>query len=131
MDKTIRLWNIETGQEGPSQAIPDILSSGPIPPTSTFTFKSYQQSNGPHTLPRLFGLTSSSHFAPPDFHHCSLLEDGWVSSSGRLLYWVPPHNRYGLQHSHILLIPTTSSQRATWIDFTRFHCGTFWTKCRK
>ncbi|CCA75830.1 hypothetical protein PIIN_09818 [Serendipita indica DSM 11827] len=63
----------------------------------------------------------------PGFEQCSLLPDGWVQSSGRYLFWVPPDNRHGLLRSHLLTIPTASSLRATRLDFTHFQCGPSWT----
>ena len=67
----------------------------------------------------------------PGFGECSLLNDGWVQSSGNLLFWVPPDNRYGLQRRHLLLtMPTSSPSRATKLDFTNFRCGLSWTNVR-
>ncbi|KAG8756269.1 hypothetical protein FRC14_003210 [Serendipita sp. 396] len=154
-DSTIQPWDSEIGQQLRNQspgntdpasvAIPS--NSGPV---STLSPQECSISNTPHTkthdsrrfvgISGLRGLSSlmdpdlqvsGPHFAPPGFFDCSISEDGWVSSSDGVLYWVPPHNRYGLQHSHILTIPTDSSFRATWIDFIHFHCGTSWVKCRK
>ncbi|KAG8861292.1 hypothetical protein FRB91_009203 [Serendipita sp. 411] len=89
------------------------------------------QSNESHNSNHFLHFNSGPHFAPPGFDDCSLSQDGWVSSSNRLLYWVPPNNRHGLQYPHILTIPTNSPLRSTWIDFSNFCCGTDWTKCRK
>ncbi|KAG8809914.1 hypothetical protein FRC18_004338 [Serendipita sp. 400] len=89
------------------------------------------QSNEPHNSIHFLHFHPGPHFAPPGFNDCELSQDGWVSSSNRLLYWVPPSNRNGLRSSHILTIPTNSPLRATWIDFTNFCCGTDWIKCRK
>ena len=67
----------------------------------------------------------------PGFGECALLDDGWVRSSGNLLFWVPPDHRYGLRRRHLLLnMPTSSSFRATKLDFTNFHCGLSWTNVR-
>ncbi|CAG7853144.1 COMPASS-like H3K4 histone methylase component WDR5B {ECO:0000303/PubMed:19567704} Short=AtWDR5B {ECO:0000303/PubMed:19567704} [Serendipita indica DSM 11827] len=67
----------------------------------------------------------------PGFKQCSLSHDGWVHSSGKRLFWVPPDNRHGLLHPDLLLtMPTTSSFRATKIDFSRFQCGSSWTNVR-
>ncbi|KAG8785165.1 hypothetical protein FRC16_001995 [Serendipita sp. 398] len=89
------------------------------------------QSNEPHNSIHFLHFHPGPHFAPPGFNDCELSQDGWVSSSNRLLYWVPPSNRNGLRSSHILTIPTNSPLRPTWIDFTNFCCGTDWIKCRK
>lgn len=72
-----------------------------------------------------------SQIVVPGFRRCSLLPDGWVQSSGKLLFWVPPENRHGLQYPHLLTMPTTSSLRATKVDFTHFQCGPSWTNVRK
>ncbi|PVF91890.1 WD40 repeat-like protein [Serendipita vermifera] len=68
------------------------------------------------------------HFSVPGFENCTLSQDGWVKSSNKLLYWVPPSNRHGLQHPYILSIPTTGTHCATWLDFSHFQCGPDWTK---
>ncbi|CAG7845892.1 COMPASS-like H3K4 histone methylase component WDR5B {ECO:0000303/PubMed:19567704} Short=AtWDR5B {ECO:0000303/PubMed:19567704} [Serendipita indica DSM 11827] len=68
----------------------------------------------------------------PGFQDCTLLQDGWVQSSGKRLFWVPPNNRHGLIHPDLILtIPTTSPFRATKLDFSRFQCGHSWTNVRK
>ncbi|PVF90835.1 hypothetical protein CPB86DRAFT_720489, partial [Serendipita vermifera] len=74
-----------------------------------------------------FPFPHGPHFSVPGFNNCTLLEDGWVRSSGKLLYWVPPHNRHGIQHPYTLVMPITTSLCATWIDFSHFHCGPTWT----
>ncbi|CCA71244.1 hypothetical protein PIIN_05182 [Serendipita indica DSM 11827] len=67
----------------------------------------------------------------PGFKACSLLQDGWVQASGKRLFWVPLDNRYGLQNPCLFLsIPTASPLRATKLDFTRFCCGSSWTRVR-
>ncbi|CCA70259.1 hypothetical protein PIIN_04198 [Serendipita indica DSM 11827] len=67
----------------------------------------------------------------PGFKHCTLLQDGWIQSSGKRLFWVPPDNRHGLQNPRLLkIIPTTTPSRATKLDFTHFQCGTSWTNVR-
>ncbi|CCA71170.1 hypothetical protein PIIN_05106 [Serendipita indica DSM 11827] len=64
----------------------------------------------------------------PGFNQCLLTYDGWVQSTGRFLFWVPPNNRYGLQNPRLILtMPTSSSFRATKLDFTNFQCGPSWT----
>ncbi|CCA77963.1 related to WD40-repeat protein (notchless protein) [Serendipita indica DSM 11827] len=68
----------------------------------------------------------------PGFEQCTLLHDGWVQSSGKRLFWVPPDNRHGLQYPYLLLtMPTASPYRATKLDFTYFQCGSSWTNVRK
>jgi hypothetical protein len=53
-----------------------------------------------------------------------------VTSSNRLLYWVPPDNRGGLQNDYKRTLPTTSALRITRIDFAKFQCGTEWEKVK-
>ncbi|KAG8837169.1 hypothetical protein FRC18_009893 [Serendipita sp. 400] len=133
-DKTIRLWSAEPGQPlaQPSRGVTDLVISVPIPSDShLLAFISHQKPNLHNKISHIPRSVSGPHFAPPYFHHCSLLANGWVSSLEGLLYWVPPHNRHGLQHSHLLTIPTNHPLRTTWIDFTRFRCGTSWIHCRK
>ncbi|KAG8778104.1 hypothetical protein FRC15_010965 [Serendipita sp. 397] len=133
-DKKIRLWDAETSHSlaQTSRDITHPIISVPTPSDShLFTSTSHQKLNPHNNLSHILRSVSGPHFAPPYFHHCSLLANGWVSSLEGLLYWVPPHNRHGLQHSHILTIPTNHPLRATWIDFTRFRCGTSWIQCRK
>ncbi|CAG7852799.1 SubName: Full=Related to WD40-repeat protein (Notchless protein) {ECO:0000313/EMBL:CCA73825.1} [Serendipita indica DSM 11827] len=68
----------------------------------------------------------------PGFESCWLSDDGWVQSYGKLLFWVPPNNRHGLEYpSSLLAIPTTSPLRVTRLDFSRFQCGSSWTNVRK
>ncbi|PVF92434.1 hypothetical protein CPB86DRAFT_841613, partial [Serendipita vermifera] len=110
-DKTIRLWDAETGQsfENPLQDHTDSVNSVAFSPDGQ------QIPYGPH-------------FSVPGFDNCTLSQDGWVKSSDKLLYWVPPSNRHGLQHPCILSIPTTGPHCATWIDFSHFQCGHDWIK---
>ncbi|PVG03760.1 hypothetical protein CPB86DRAFT_694458, partial [Serendipita vermifera] len=72
-------------------------------------------------------------FAVPGFQKCLLSDDGWVTSSGRLLYWVPPNNRKLLQQQYILKITTTGFDRPIQVAFTHFRCGNEWTqvKCQE
>ncbi|KAG8819591.1 hypothetical protein FRC19_009674 [Serendipita sp. 401] len=133
-DGIIRLWNAESGQPlaQTSRDITHLIICVPTPSDShLFASTSHQKPNLHNNPSHILRTVSGPHFAPPYFHHCSLLENGWVFSPEGLLYWVPPHNRHGLQHSHLLTIPTNHPLRATWIDFTRFRCGTSWIQCRK
>ncbi|CCA77815.1 related to WD40-repeat protein (notchless protein) [Serendipita indica DSM 11827] len=66
----------------------------------------------------------------PGFKQCSLSHNGWVKSSAKYLFWVPPNNRNGLIYRHLLTLPLTSPYRATRLDFTRFQCGDSWTNVR-
>ncbi|CCA76263.1 hypothetical protein PIIN_10258 [Serendipita indica DSM 11827] len=66
----------------------------------------------------------------PGFNQCSLSLDGWVHSSGKRLFWVPPDNRRGLKYPYRLTIPTSAPFRVTKLDFTNFQCGSSWTKVR-
>jgi WD40 repeat protein len=146
-DHTIRLWNIENYLLPSESPRPCTSSNTPIDNSRIF-----------HQVPRLlhstlttdqpeFNLTVclcfilvvcllryswdkhyGSHFSAPGFDDCTLLQNGWVVSSGKLIYWVPPSNRHGIRYSHTLTIPTTSHLRATWVDFSHFQCGSDWTK---
>lgn len=69
-------------------------------------------------------------FSVPGFEQCVLSRDGWVRSNGKVLFWVPPENRHGLQYPHRLTLPTNSPLRATRLDFTTFKCGSSWTNVR-
>ncbi|CCA70377.1 hypothetical protein PIIN_04316 [Serendipita indica DSM 11827] len=63
----------------------------------------------------------------PGFKHCTLLKDGWVRSSGKHLFWVPPDNREGLQNPRLLLtMPRRNQDPATQLDFTHFQYGHSW-----
>ncbi|KAG8752022.1 POC1 centriolar protein A [Serendipita sp. 396] len=133
-NETIRLWDAQMGQipvqpfQHNARLIPPqeyLLSNGSI------TFNPSQNSGSTDISPRISRFIPGPHFAPPCHTNSSFSESGWVSSFGKLLYWVPPDNRHGLQNSHILTIPTNSPSRSTWIDFTNFRCGTSWTECRK
>ncbi|KAG8749021.1 hypothetical protein FRC14_001748 [Serendipita sp. 396] len=123
-DNTIRLWS-DTSQPlqkpsfdlVPSTAIPS--NGGLVELDTSYIWTNY------------FRFVAGPHFAPPPFLTCSLSEDGWVTFSGGVVYWVPPNHRDGLRYPYILIIPTNHPSRATRIDFTHFHCGNFWTKCRK
>ncbi|CCA76207.1 related to WD40-repeat protein (notchless protein) [Serendipita indica DSM 11827] len=111
LDKTIRLWNAEIDTRAKNSDINETEGSA----------TSLKGELGSHLLGNLV----------PGFEHCSLSWDGWVQSSGKYLFWVPPDNRHGLQYPRLLLtIPTTSPFRATKVDFSRFHCGPSWTSVR-
>ncbi|CCA77013.1 hypothetical protein PIIN_10998 [Serendipita indica DSM 11827] len=66
----------------------------------------------------------------PGFNQCSLSLDGWVHSSSKRLFWVPPDNRRGLKYPYRLTIPTSAPFRVTKLDFTNFQSGSSWTKVR-
>lgn len=107
-DKTIRVWNAETDAISKSSNRNEEAHSGSSSPTD-----------------------DSKGTLVPGFDRCSLSQDGWVQSSSKYLFWVPPDNRHGLQHPRSLLtIPTKGRLRATKIDFSRFHCGPSWTNVR-
>jgi hypothetical protein len=65
------------------------------------------------------------------FLECSLQEDSWVTSLGRLLYWVPLDNRQGLREENVLTIPNNLSGRSTRLDFSRFRGGEAWTQVKQ
>ncbi|KAG8845909.1 hypothetical protein FRB91_001358 [Serendipita sp. 411] len=133
-DSTIRLWDAQMAQI-PVQSFRH--SARLIPPresplsNGSITFNPSRSSGSTDISPRISQFIPGPHFAPPCHPNSSFSESGWVSSFGKLLYWVPPDNRHGLQNSHILTIPTNSPSRSTWIDFTNFRCGTSWTECHK
>ncbi|KAG8820146.1 hypothetical protein FRB91_000564, partial [Serendipita sp. 411] len=147
-DKTIQLWDTQTGEsvgepiQGHTHEVPSVSSSPDgrrivsVSEAAAITFP-LNSASSKVPLPRsdeplhVHHSNSGPHFAPPGFDGCSLSQDGWVSSSNRLLYWVPPNNRHGLLYTHILAIPTGSHLRPTWIDFSNFCCGTDWVRCRK
>ncbi|CAG7852771.1 Lissencephaly-1 homolog {ECO:0000255/HAMAP-Rule:MF_03141} [Serendipita indica DSM 11827] len=75
-DRTIRLWDVDIA----------ICSKSP-----------YQKDIEPSGLdfgPQPRGDPLGIHV--PGFNHCLLSQDGWVQSSDKLLFWVPPDNRHGL-----------------------------------
>ncbi|CCA75727.1 hypothetical protein PIIN_09717 [Serendipita indica DSM 11827] len=151
-DYTIRLWDAGTGQplgqplRGHQSYVSAVafspdgsrIASGSLDKTvclwSTSAITSQRNSNQDDKgledsrPPNVSGV--SLRLRVPGFEQCSLLRDGWVQSSGKYLFWVPPENRHGLEYPHLLTMPTTSSLRATKLDFTRFRCGLSWTKVR-
>ncbi|CCA74987.1 related to WD40-repeat protein (notchless protein) [Serendipita indica DSM 11827] len=110
IDKTIRLWEteIDANKKGVSQ-----------------NDRRFQDSQLGSAVPDPITVTV------PGFKECSLSHDGWVRSSSKLLFWVPPENRHGLQYSHLLTLPTSSLLRATKLDFARFQCGLSWASARE
>ncbi|CCA76519.1 hypothetical protein PIIN_10512, partial [Serendipita indica DSM 11827] len=151
-DCTIRLWNVVTGQfigqsfrahEGWVLAIefsPDgsqIVSGSSDGTIMLWDAKTddceTEEVHGEPTRPAPGEHPGSAALGiiVPGFGYCSLLDDGWVVSSGKRLIWVPPDNRHGLRHPRLhLTLPTSSPLRATRLDFTNFQCGTSWTKVR-
>ncbi|CCA71457.1 related to WD40-repeat protein (notchless protein) [Serendipita indica DSM 11827] len=109
-DKTIQIWDTEIAAsvdnsnqndaEAPELSLQDKLQSSPLS------------------------------LIVPGFNQCTLSRDGWVQSSDKYLFWVPPENRHGLVYPNRLTIPVTSSLRTTKVDFTHFQCGPSWTNVR-
>ncbi|CAG7846632.1 Uncharacterized WD repeat-containing protein alr3466 [Serendipita indica DSM 11827] len=153
-DKTIRIWDVNTFQalEGPlwghKESVwavafsPDSrIVSGSLDKTirvwSTDHYihaKSSDQDDKESTYSSIIEEVPGTplRILVPGFTNCSLLHDGWVQSSGKRLFWVPPENRHGLQQPHLLLtMPTTSAFRATKLDLSNFQCGPSWTSIRK
>ncbi|PVF91888.1 WD40 repeat-like protein [Serendipita vermifera] len=128
-DHTIMLSNVENTQVflGPYGAY-----SPPIPSKESPSILHYPISSSSDKFEEILSQLHSNpygpHFSVPGLDNCILSDDGWVKSSDKLLYWVPPANRNGLQHPYILSMPTTGPLRATWINFSRFQCGIDWTK---
>ncbi|CCA71411.1 related to WD40-repeat protein (notchless protein) [Serendipita indica DSM 11827] len=127
-DNTIRLWNIDTDVEAEESNADTSESNADTSESNADT----SESNADTSESEDSGSSGDLGDAPveievPGFEQCLLMPDGWVKSSGNILFWVPPDNRHGLQYQHILTLPTTSSFRATKIDFTRFQCGPSWT----
>jgi hypothetical protein len=52
---------------------------------------------------------------------------GWVVGPEGLLFWVPEDCRYGLTHTHIMILGNVRRDRRVRIDFTDFRYGTSWT----
>ncbi|PVF93379.1 WD40 repeat-like protein [Serendipita vermifera] len=128
-DRTIRFWNVQNSPE--SQKLSGAFN--PLVPPMESSQIAHDPGSLPYNAPdliqyQLHHKPYGPHFSVPGFDNCTLAQDGWVKSSDQLLYWVPPSNRNGLQHPHILTIPTSSPLRATWIDFSHFQCGFDWTK---
>ncbi|PVF95978.1 WD40 repeat-like protein [Serendipita vermifera] len=125
-DCTIMLSNVENNQafSGPHRAYePTIPSSTMAHHSISPSYTEFQE-----ILSQVHPNPYGPHFSVPGFDNCTLSQDGWVKASDKLLYWVPPSNRHGLQHPYILSIPTTGPHCATWIDFSCFQCGPNWTK---
>ncbi|CCA70372.1 hypothetical protein PIIN_04311 [Serendipita indica DSM 11827] len=149
-DNTIWLWNIDKDQS--SMQLPrdcgDPVTTGPSSPVSSpIDSENPVPHADPHAKSSGFNEVSETSTSTslgvmqetqgiflgtlvPGFKKCSLMRDGWVQSSGKFLFWVPPNNRHGLQYPHLLTMPTTSPLRATKLDFSRFQCGRSWTNVR-
>lgn len=153
-DRTVRLWNVVTGQAlgelvGTHQGAVFSVAFSPdgsriLSGSADQTIREWDADNSVNANASDQGHVGSTPSALeadrertplaihiPGFDQCTLLWDGWVESSGKRLFWVPPDNRYGLQNPRLLLtMPTMSPFRATKLDFTRFQCGLSWTNVR-
>ncbi|CAG7854330.1 SubName: Full=Uncharacterized protein {ECO:0000313/EMBL:KIO01502.1}; Flags: Fragment [Serendipita indica DSM 11827] len=156
-DNTIRLWDTDivlpsnhlfqhrVDQDNATASLPENLaiisgSTSDMGPVSRDAFGRYsgedsrsQETEGtpqPSDIPQeMDGIPLNTLI--PGFNQCSLVHDGWVQSSGRFLFWVPPNNRHGLQYPQSLLtMPKASSLRVTKLDFSHFQCGPSWAKVR-
>ncbi|CAG7846687.1 COMPASS-like H3K4 histone methylase component WDR5B {ECO:0000303/PubMed:19567704} Short=AtWDR5B {ECO:0000303/PubMed:19567704} [Serendipita indica DSM 11827] len=108
-DKTIRSWDAETA-----------LSAN-----ANFSGKEPVYSSLSEGLP-----ATPLRIHVPGFQICLLSQDGWVHSSGKRLFWVPPDNRHGLKYPYLLTIPNEAPFRKTKFNFTNFQCGLSWTNVR-
>ncbi|CCA77061.1 hypothetical protein PIIN_11046, partial [Serendipita indica DSM 11827] len=145
-DETIRLWDANTGQSlgEPLRGHHGLVTAVGFSPGGTRIISGSQDmtiqvwnndtdADGDSLGQDYRELPGGSYLgiAIPGFMQCSLSQDGWVLSSGKRLFWVPPENRYGLRNPCLCLnIPTATSFRATKLDFTRFRCDLSWTNVR-
>ncbi|CCA76748.1 hypothetical protein PIIN_10736 [Serendipita indica DSM 11827] len=123
-DKTLRLWDAETGQplgeplrghQGSISTVafsPDRTRVASGSNDNTIQIRRVHNSNldatSAHSASSDHGKSASAIFVP-GIGECSLLPDGWVQSSGRFIFWVPPPNRHGIQNPDLLLTMPTSS----------------------
>ena len=126
-DKTIRIWNAETGSaignpvEGHNRSVTSIA------------YTPDAQHNNFGSSDRDIHLWDSSTQDPPRI--VSSIEakrpdhDGWVTDSrDGLLYWVPHDCRRGLHSPALLTIPLTYPIRSVSLQFDKFAFGTSWTQ---
>ncbi|CAG7852581.1 Ribosome assembly protein 4 {ECO:0000303/PubMed:16221974} AltName: Full=Notchless protein homolog 1 {ECO:0000250/UniProtKB:Q9VPR4}; AltName: Full=Ribosome biogenesis factor RSA4 {ECO:0000303/PubMed:19737519} [Serendipita indica DSM 11827] len=125
-DKTIRSWDAETGEFN-SARLRDCDA------TRQIALSTNANSSGKESV--YSSLSEGLQATPlrihvPGFQICLLSQDGWVHSSGKRLFWVPPDNRHGLKYPYLLTIPNEAPFRKTKFDFTNFQCGLSWTNVR-
>ncbi|CAG7854167.1 COMPASS-like H3K4 histone methylase component WDR5B {ECO:0000303/PubMed:19567704} Short=AtWDR5B {ECO:0000303/PubMed:19567704} [Serendipita indica DSM 11827] len=125
-DKTIRSWDAETGEFN-SARLRDCDA------TRQIALSANANSSGKESV--YSSLSEGLPATPlrihvPGFQICLLSQDGWVHSSGKRLFWVPPDNRRGLKYPYLLTIPNEAPFRKTKFDFTNFQCGLSWTNVR-
>ncbi|CAG7853840.1 Ribosome assembly protein 4 {ECO:0000303/PubMed:16221974} AltName: Full=Notchless protein homolog 1 {ECO:0000250/UniProtKB:Q9VPR4}; AltName: Full=Ribosome biogenesis factor RSA4 {ECO:0000303/PubMed:19737519} [Serendipita indica DSM 11827] len=134
-DNTIRLWDAATGQ---AVGEPPEIVSGSWDKTirswdAETALSANANSSGKESV--YSSLSEGLPATPlrihvPGFQICLLSQDGWVHSSGKRLFWVPPDNRRGLKYPYLLTIPNEAPFRKTKFDFTNFQCGLSWTNVR-
>ncbi len=132
MDRTIRIWDAETGAAlgSPLDGHADLVKSNAYSSdrqhivSGSFDESSRVWDRFPYAPIRSSSCnpTHPRFCAEPD-------KDGWVrDEEGGLLYWVPHDCRKGLHSPAILTIPLTSQVRSVSLDFEDFVFGTEWTQ---
>jgi WD40 repeat protein len=135
-DKTIRVWDAETGDvvSGPFQGHSDIVSSVTfsqdgkhiVSGSEDYTIRVWDV--GDFQAPgSLKAFASPSHIPITGFVDNSNLVNGWIlSSDSELLFWVPPWNRKGLFWLRNIAVISDGSVK---LDLRRFVHGTSWQQC--
>jgi len=129
-DKTIRIWDAETGAAvgKPLEGQPSSVLSIAYPPNGQHIV-SGSRDQSIHVWESFLCKPPSS--CNPMYAYLLALPDseGWVrDSDGGLLYWVPLDCRSGLHSPALITIPLASSVRSVCLDFEDFAFGTSWTQ---